>query len=124
MLARDYPTYFDETEVKVKWTQWSVSKENVVNERETEAGTDDVDIVRSGKTSIQASAPVTARWAGFFEGKSSQKTIFVQYFDPANGQYAYKIMRMTGFSLELVENSDRVESTNGLYYVSFDLVEY
>ena len=124
MLSRDYPTYFDETEVKVKWTTWAVSKENVVNERETEAGTDDVDIIRAGKTSIQATASVTSRWAGFFERLSSRPMFFVEYYSPASDQYDVKKMRMTDYNCELVENSDKIESTNGLYYVSFNLVEY
>lgn len=124
MLHRDYPVLFDGMEIKVTFSLWSVNKDNVTNERETEAGTDDVDVIRFGKETINAAASCTERWAGIFENFSNQKSIIVKHYSPAAKAYVTKVMRMDSFKQELVTNSDRIESSNGLYYVSFDLVEY
>lgn len=124
MLKRDYPIMFDGAEIKVDFSQWDESLNNIVNERETEAGTDSVDVIRFGKRTVTCSAACSARWCGIFENYNSQLVIKVKYYDPAASDYVLRDMRMANFSKSLVLNSDTLEKSNGLYNVSFDLVEY
>lgn len=124
MLYRDFPVIFDDTEINVHFTQWSETLDNITNERETEEGTDDVEVIRTGKATITASAQCTDRWAGIFESFNNAGAIQVKTYSARTKGYITREMRMVGYSSELVEYSDRIESTNGLYYVSFDLVEY
>lgn len=124
MLYRDYPVFFDETEIKVHFIQWSESLDNIVNERISEAGTDDIEIIRTNKATITVATQCTDRWAGIFENYSAAGVIQVKTYNAAIKDYVIRNMRMVNFTSELVEFSDRLESTNGLYYVTFDLVEY
>lgn len=124
MLYRDYPVFFDETEIKVRFIQWSESLDNVVNERISEAGTDDIEVIRTGKATITVAAQCTDRWAGIFENFTAVGVIKVKTYNATMRSYVTRDMRMVNYTSERAEFSERLESTNGLYYVTFDLVEY
>lgn len=48
---------------------------------ETEAGTTQRDVVRSGVVSISVSFSVSAKWLSFFSSYAKKNKIAVQYFD-------------------------------------------
>ena len=48
-MLKDYPVYFDTTEV-MQWSKWDENRTVIENAYETEAGTDQIDVVRYGRS--------------------------------------------------------------------------
>ena len=124
MLKRDYPIYFDETEINIKHRTWQVGYANSVVINTTEAGTDDVEYIRFKKATIRASFRVTDEWAQILTEFGRHPGIEVRYYDTEEMGYVTKDMRMDGLSVAEIQKSDTLESTNGVYDISFNLVEF
>lgn len=124
MLKEDYPVIFDETEITIIKQQWNMSYVNLVNTAQTEAGTDDVEVLRFAKRTINAQFKCTDGWAKFFAEKNSQASIEVQFYDVVTETYIQKTMRMDSLTINEIKYSDQIDVSNGLYNVSFRLVEF
>ena len=124
MLKRDYPIYFDLVEIAIDRNQWDASYSNLIVINTTEAGTDDVEVLRSGKVTISAQFNCTSLWAGFFVEYNTHPIISVKYYDTNENGYVTRSMRMEDLSVDEVQYSDTVEGTEGLYIVGFNLVEF
>lgn len=124
MLKEDYPIYFDDTEISIRHRTWKRSYVNLINENTTEAGTDDVEYVRFGKTNIRAQFWCTDTWTAIFATFSGKPSISVKFYDVETDAYITKSMRMSNFSISEINGSDRLTATNGTYDVSFDLEEF
>lgn len=124
MLKEDYPIYFDDTELSIRHRVWSLAYSNLTSENRTEAGTDDVEYIRFGKTGIRAQFRCTDTWTAIFASFSGKPSINVKYYDVEEDGYITKVMRMTNFSIAEVYNSDSLEVTNGIYDISFNLEEF
>ena len=123
-MLSDYPIFFDETELKIKRTRWTRSYENLSNVNETEAGTDNEEVLRKGKAVIGAEFVCSDRWAAILTAFNDKLSIQVKFYDIKSRQYVTLKMRMNGLNVNEIEDSERVPNTNGLYIVSFDLVEF
>lgn len=123
-MLSNYPIYFDNTELTIRRVQWSRGYENLANVSETEAGTDDVEVIRKGKTVIGAAFNCSDRWASILSAFNDQQSIQVRFYDIKTKDYVTLKMRMEDLNIDEVQNSDRVSGTNGLYIVSFNLVEF
>jgi len=123
-MLSSYPIYFDNTEISIRKIKWVRSYNNLANVSETEAGTDDVEVIRKGKAVIDAQFYCSDRWASILSAFNDQQSIQVRFYDIKTKDYVTLKMRMDGLEIEEVQNSDRVANTNGLYIVSFDLVEF
>lgn len=124
MLVEDYPIVIDNTEVPIKKQQWNRSYVNVSNIAQTEAGTDDVEVLRFGKTTISASFKCTDTWAKFFAECNGKPYLTVKFYDLETETYAEKTMRMDSLTINEIRFSDRIDVSNGLYNVSFRLLEF
>jgi len=124
MLKEDYPIYFDDTELSIRHRVWSRTYSNLTSENRTEAGTDDVEYIRFGKTRIRAQFRCTDTWTATLASFSGKPSINVRFYDIEEDGYITKVMRMTNFSIAEVYNSDSLEVTNGIYDISFDLEEF
>lgn len=124
MLERDYPLYFDNTLIKPRRTSWSRNFDNVTSENQTEDGHDDIEFIRIGKTTISTSFVCSDVWTSILAEFAHQPSINVRFYDVRTRAYVTLEMRITGFFVDEVQYSDRLPGTNGLYEVSFDLVEY
>lgn len=123
-MLSNYPIYFDNTEIKIRRGNWTRAYNNLANVSETEAGTDDVEVIRKGKTTIRAQFNCTSFWASTLSAFNDQQSIQVRFYDIKTKAYVTLKMRMEDLEVDEVENTDRIETTNGLYIVSFDLVEF
>ncbi len=87
---------------------------------ETEAGTIQRDIVRSGVVTISVSFSVSPKWLATLSAFSKQAVINVGYFDSEALDIRYTDMYITGFKVKLEKDT----SYKGLWSVSFTLNEY
>lgn len=123
-MLSNYPIYFDNTEISIRKIKWARSYNNLANVSETEAGTDDVEVIRKGKTIIGAEFNCSDRWASILSAFNDQQSIQVRFYDIKTKDYVTLKMRMEDLNIDEVQDSDRVSGTNGLYIVSFSLVEF
>lgn len=122
-LKSNYPIKINSTDL-FRPEKWAVNQEVIENAFQTEAGTDAVIVVRTGKVTIDAEFRCTATWASTFQGWANSNTLTVKYYDPASSGYAEKTMRMRDFKMDLNPYSDVSEKTLGAYVVSFKLIEF
>lgn len=121
-----YPTKINGTNL-FRPESWKVSREVMETSFKTEAGTDQVLVQRTGKTTIAATFACTAAWLATFQGwNDSGSALTVKFYDPSVPGYAEKSMRMRNFSYDLLPHSDYLTDSQslGLYTVSFDLIEF
>lgn len=123
-MLSNYPIYFDNTEISIRKIKWVRSYNNLANVSETEAGTDDVEVIRKGKAVIGAAFNCSDRWASILSAFNDQQSIQVRFYDIKTKDYVTLKMRMEDLDIDEVQDSDRVGGTNGLYIVSFNLVEF
>ena len=86
---------------------------------ETEAGTTQRDVVRTGVITIAVSFSVSAVWLARLTAFSKQEKITVQYFDTEELALKETEMYVTGFKAKLYKDT----SKKGLWTVSFMLNE-
>ena len=124
MLKEDYPVIIDGTTISIIKQQWNRSYVNVYNSAQTEAGTDDIEVVRFSKTTIAAQFKCTDEWARTFAEFNSRASLTVRFYDLETETYVQKTMRMTSLVINEIRYSDRIDVSEGLYTVSFQLVEF
>ena len=86
---------------------------------ETEAGTTQRDVVRSGVATISVSFSVSPKWLKQLTAYSKRPKIAVQYFDTESLDLKRTEMYITGFKAALKKDT----SYKGLWTVSFTLNE-
>ena len=87
---------------------------------ETEAGTTQRDVVRTGVISIAVSFSVSPKWLKLLTAYSKRSKIAVKYFDTEELNLKDAEMYITGFKAKLEKDT----SYKGLWTVSFTLKEY
>ena len=87
---------------------------------ETEAGTTQRDIVRSGVASISVSFQVSAGWLKKLTAYKQKKSIQVKFFDPGSLSVKETAMFVDGYKVDLEKDT----SYQGLWKVSFTLKEF
>lgn len=122
-MLKDYPVTFDGVEV-MQWSRWEENREVIENTYQTEAGTDQVDVVRYGKLSVSCQYRCHDEWLRIFTDFSERDSIEVSSYDTKQAMSTVKIMRIRDFKAEPIENSERVSNTNGVWNVSFKLEEF
>lgn len=123
-MLSSYPIFIDETEIKLTPTSWSRAYSNVEEVNTTEAGTEDIEMIRRGKSTISCSFQCSSAWASKFAVFNQEPMLDVKLYDTATKGYITLVMRMEDFNEELVRYSDTINGTHGLYNISFNLVEY
>ena len=87
---------------------------------ETEAGTTQRDVVRTGVVTIAVSFSVSSVWLKRLTFYSKQAKITVQYFDTEDLALKETEMYITGYKVKLYKDT----SYKGLWTVSFTLNEF
>ena len=87
---------------------------------ETEAGTVQRDVVRSGVVNISVAFQVTQKWLKLLAGFKKKEKISVDYFDTETAEMRSAEMYMEGFKSRLEKDT----SYKGLWTVSFTLKEF
>jgi len=87
---------------------------------ETEAGTQQRDVIRAGVVNISASFSVTSVWLAKLSAYAKKPKILVTYFDTETLTAKETEMYITGFKTKLEKDT----SYKGLWTVSFTLNEF
>ena len=87
---------------------------------ETEAGTRQRDVVRSGVHTIDAALSVTAVWLKKLTAYKQKPKLQVDFFDPETVELKKAEMYIEGFKVSLEKDT----SYGGLWKVSFSLKEF
>lgn len=124
MLYNDYPLIINNEEIKPTRQSWALRYSNIHNENMTEDGHSDIEVIRKGKVEISASFNCTDRWASILTQLNSQTMLSVKYYDIAAKDYVTRPMYMDGLNVQQVYGSEKVQESNGLYIVSFSLLEF
>lgn len=122
-MLKDYPVLFDGIEV-MQWSKWEESRTVIENAYETEAGTDQLDVVRYGKLTVTCQYRCHDEWLRNFAEFSQHDQIEVSSYDIHQGVSTTKIMRIRDFKVSPIEFSEKVKDTNGVWDVSFKLEEF
>ena len=117
------PVKFDDEPI-IEPQSWEEDSEVIETVNETEAGTDQVSVTRYDKLSIACTFQCSHRWAKKFKEYSKKDEISVNFYDILTETYVTRQMRIRDFKVSLVDNSWRTPNTNGLWNVSFNLIEF
>ena len=122
-MLKSYPIKFDTLPIPFP-NSMDISNEVLENINETEAGTDIAQIRRIEKLTISMSFRLMDSYLAFFETFAfSTNYIQVQFYSATLQTYQMKNMRMRDFKYKLVESSEKVHDINGMYDISFSLIE-
>ncbi len=122
-MLKDYPVIINSIALFPP-SQWEEHWEKVTNKYSTEAGTEQIDVVRIRKLSVTAQFRCSSAWVSRFIGWNQFGTLTVQIYDLQTDQYATRYMHMEDLTFTLVQGSEKANRTNGLYEVSFTLEEF
>ena len=122
-MLKNYPIKFDGTAIPFP-NSYDISNSVIENVNESEAGIDIVQIRRMQKMTLSLSFRLMDSYLAFFEGYAySSSTIEVSIYDAVTKAYTTKTMRLRDFKYKLVEKSELVNDINGMYDISFSLIE-
>lgn len=122
-MLKDYPVKINDTAL-FESNSWEEDSAVIENKYETEAGTDQVSVIRYDKLTVSAQYRCHSDWLGQFKQWSKMDELTVDIYDPYAGDYKSRTMRMRDFKYKLVEFSERVKDTNGVWDVNFTLEEF
>lgn len=122
-MLKNFPLKFNGTAIPFP-NSYTIANSVIENVNESEAGTDVIQIKRMQKMTITLSFRLMDSYLAFFEGYAySNQTITVSVYDAITKAYTTKTMRMRDFNYKLVEKSELVNDINGMYDISFSLIE-
>ena len=122
-IRNTYPMMFNDTVIPFP-SSYSEQSKTIENVRQTEAGTDIVNIARYGKLHVSMSFKYlqpTLQSLAVFETEDS--FVFKRY-NPKNGTYEERTVRMRDFNCSLVKGSEDLTEVDGVWQVSFNLEEF
>ena len=123
MALSSYPIKFD-NEAIFEPANWDEDSEVIETINQTEAGTDQIVVTRYDKLTISCSFQCSSAWTKKFKEYSQQDSIEVSIYDHIEQEYEVRTMRIRDFKAQLVDNSWKISGTNGLWNVSFNLIEF
>lgn len=122
-MLNEFPVRINGVEL-FESNQWDEESEVIENKYETEAGTDQVSVTRYDKLSVSAQFRCQSEWLGQFKRWSKMDSLTVDIYDAPSNGYISRTMRMRNFKNTLIEFSEKVKDTNGVWDVTFDLEEF
>lgn len=119
----DFPISINNTTLPFphKWQETSNVVETV---NKTEAGTDQVEVVRYDKLTISCEFGCTNTLVATLKGFAKLSSLTVKYYDAETDAYKERTMRMRKFSQSLADGSHTLSTVRGVWNVSFDLEEF
>lgn len=106
----------DGNEFKVPQS-WKENYHTIENVSQSEAGTDLSTVTRFNKLTLQITTIVDSRDKSKLKNLSETPFVRVQIGE------AFKICRLRNFTAELIPKSDKFETTEGLWTVTYNLEE-
>ena len=120
---KDFPISINSTSLPFPH-KWQESSNIVENVNKTEAGTDQVEVVRVDKLTISCEFGCDNTLVATLKGFSKLNSLNVKYYDAETDAYKERTMRMRKFSQGLVNGSHTLNGVRGVWNVSFDLEEF
>lgn len=121
-IKNDYPLKFNDTELYYPKT-FNIDEDVVENVNQTEAGTDQIQLVRVGKVKISITTECVIDVFNIFKEFSIKPSFTVSYYDPSVDGYTTKTVRMRSFKYAPSDLSYELEDAC-VYSVSFTLEEF
>lgn len=123
-----YPIMFDDTQI-LSPSEWNETSNVVETVNVTEAGTDSVEVTRYDKLTVSARFKVAeaanvGEWAKVFKEFSKKPSFTLKKYDILEQGYEERTVRMRDFVAELMPKSDLLPSINGIWDISFTLIEF
>ena len=122
-MLNDYPVKINNVEL-FPANKWDEDSEVIEDVQTSEAGTDITTVTRYDKLTVSAEYRCRSQWLGKFKAWSKADTLTVQIYDPVTDKYLSRTMRMRNFKSSLIEFSEKVKDTQGVWNVSFTLEEF
>lgn len=127
-LYNTYPILFDTTQI-LSPSQWDETSVVIENVNQSEAGTDNVEVARYDKLTVSARFKVAesstaGTWAKTFKEFSKKASFTLKRYDILAEAYEERTVRMRNFSASLERKSDLLPNINGVWDISFDLIEF
>lgn len=122
-IEDQYPLMFDNDVLKYPDT-FSPEDQTIETVNQTEAGTDQVQLVRTGKVKISVAHTCLADDLILYKTYSLKPKFTLKYYDPTLNGYATKTVRLRGLKYPIVKGSYRLDGVRGVYNVSFTLEEF
>lgn len=127
-LYNTYPIMFDTTQI-LSPSQWDEKSDVIENVNQSEAGTDNVEVARYDKLTVSARFKVAesstaGTWAKTFKEFSKKASFTLKRYDILAEAYEERTVRMRNFSASLDRKSDLLPNINGVWDISFDLIEF
>lgn len=121
-MLNEYPMYFDNVKIPFGITH-NASYDTVENVSESEAGTDMVDVVRYDKLTLSLSYKLTSDLVKVIRAFSKMRTFELKMYDTIEEGYVTRTVRMRNYKENKIRKSEKIAVSNGLWEVSFDLLE-
>lgn len=122
-MLTEFPVKINAVEL-FQANKWEEDSETVESVQTSEAGTDIATVTRYDKLTVSAEYRCHSAWLGKFKAWSKADTLTVDIYDPVTDKYLSRTMRMRNFKTSLIEFSEKVKDTNGVWGVSFTLEEF
>lgn len=123
VISSDYPLKFNNEEMYYP-SSFSIDEEVIDKTNQTEAGTDQVQLVRTGKVTMTFETKCLADWLARYRYYSALASFQVSYYDVNIEGYITKTVRMRNFKWSVVKHSYELDNIAGIYDVSFVLKEF
>ena len=120
---KDFPISINLTELPFPH-KWQESSNVVETVNKTEAGTDQVEVVRYDKLTISCEFGCTNTLVATLKGFSKMSSLSVKCYDAETDAYKERTMRMRKFSVRCADGSHTLDGVRGVWNVSFDLEEF
>lgn len=122
-MLKDFPVKINGTAI-FPANAWEESSEVIESTYDTEAGTTQLEVTRYDRLSVSAAYRCHSGWLKTFKQWSAEDSLSVELYDAETSGYKTRSMRMRDFKSALLEFSEGVKDTNGVWDVSFSLEEF
>ncbi len=122
-ILKNYPIKINNTAIPFSGSM-SEKYDTIENVNESEAGTDVRQITRVNKLTLSISYTMLSNFIPTLEGwRDSLTALTVDIYDFTTSAYKQRSMVMRNYNKNIVEHSQDLEVTTGIWKVSFDLIE-
>ena len=114
---------FNNTEIP--WTNgWEVAPRDILNENQSEGGTDIVQAIRRDKLSISVQTTCLSAQLKIYAQFKKLDSFTLSCYDPITEENEEHTVRIANFRYSKKPKTERLEVTNGIYNVSFTIEEF
>ena len=124
-MLNNYPLKINGEEIPFPKTI-ETNDHKLANEFETEDGKRRQSIVRASRLTLSMTWVLSSAWLAKFIQYKQANSFVLSLYDPTTKSYKDREMSATpdGLRAELIEGSEKLRATDGLYKVSMDMEEF